>query len=252
MSWVVDPPGTKGGPRAGNFLGPPKNTFCPGWSHDLGQKTLLSRVVASPRTKDPPNISSFFLRLPPTLSVLDLRPLPPPSPAPTASCSPPSSSSSAAYLRRKRTRRPSSAAPPRGIVPERRRPRLSPSPRAPSSAIAGPRPRAPCPPRARHRPPPPHPDAVRRHVVVLLPDLRLRPGCLARASAVACAPPGRPAVACAHSRCTCAARRPGPAGSPAVRCRSAPPPNPNVYFLVKFENMDYMSSNLFTNYVVTY
>ena len=30
------------------------------------------------------------------------------------------------------------------------------------------------------------------------------------------------------------------------------PPNPNVYFLVKFENMDYMSSNLFTNYVVTY
>jgi len=30
------------------------------------------------------------------------------------------------------------------------------------------------------------------------------------------------------------------------------PANPNVYFLVKFENMDYMSSNLFTNYVVTY
>ena len=34
---VVDPPGTKGGPRAGNFPGPPKNTFCPGWSHDPGQ-----------------------------------------------------------------------------------------------------------------------------------------------------------------------------------------------------------------------
>jgi len=24
---VVDPPGTKGGPRAGNFPGPPKNPF---------------------------------------------------------------------------------------------------------------------------------------------------------------------------------------------------------------------------------
>src|SRR6185503_5791036 len=51
---VVDPPGTKGGPRAGNFSGPPKNTFCPGWSHDPGQKTLLSHVVASPGTKGPP------------------------------------------------------------------------------------------------------------------------------------------------------------------------------------------------------
>ena len=38
LSRVVDPPGTKGGPRAGNFPGPPKNTFCPGWSHDPGQK----------------------------------------------------------------------------------------------------------------------------------------------------------------------------------------------------------------------
>jgi len=181
LSRVVDPPGTKGGPRAGNFPGPP-------------QKHLLSRVEPRPGTKGPfvpgrgftrdkrppPNISPFFLRLPPTLSVLDLHPLPPPSPAPTASCSPPSSSSSAAYLRRKRTRRSSSAAPPRGVVPERRHPRSSSSPRAPSSAIAGPRPRALCPPRARHRPPPPHPDAARRHVVVLLPDLCLRPGCLAR------------------------------------------------------------------------
>ena len=38
LSLVVDPPGTKGGPRAGNFPGPPKNPFCPGWSHDPGQK----------------------------------------------------------------------------------------------------------------------------------------------------------------------------------------------------------------------
>ena len=27
--------------------------FCPGWSHDPGQKALLSRVVASPGTKGP-------------------------------------------------------------------------------------------------------------------------------------------------------------------------------------------------------
>ena len=54
LSRVVDPPGTKGGPRAGNFPGPPKNPFCPGWSHDPGQKVLLSRVVASPGTKGPP------------------------------------------------------------------------------------------------------------------------------------------------------------------------------------------------------
>ena len=51
LSRVVDPHGTKGGPRAGNFPGPPKNTFCPGWSHNPGQKALLSRVVASPGTK---------------------------------------------------------------------------------------------------------------------------------------------------------------------------------------------------------
>ena len=38
LSRVVDPPGTNGGPRAGNFPCPPKNTFCPRRSHDLGQK----------------------------------------------------------------------------------------------------------------------------------------------------------------------------------------------------------------------
>ena len=41
LSRVVDPPRTKGGPRAGNFPGPPKNTFCPGWSQDPGQKALI-------------------------------------------------------------------------------------------------------------------------------------------------------------------------------------------------------------------
>ena len=54
LSRVVDPPGTKGGPRVGNFPGPPKNTFCPGWSHDPRQKALLFRVVAAPGTKAPP------------------------------------------------------------------------------------------------------------------------------------------------------------------------------------------------------
>src|SRR6185437_4598373 len=63
LSRVVDPPGTKGGPRAGNFPGPPKNPFCPGGSHDPGQKVLLSRVVASPGTKGPPPpYISFLLR----------------------------------------------------------------------------------------------------------------------------------------------------------------------------------------------
>ena len=40
LSRVVDPPGTKGGPRAGNFPGPPKITF-------------LSRVKPPPGTKGP-------------------------------------------------------------------------------------------------------------------------------------------------------------------------------------------------------
>ncbi|KAG2578658.1 hypothetical protein PVAP13_6NG118203 [Panicum virgatum] len=53
LSRVVDPPGTKGGPRTGNFPSPPKNIFCPGWSHHSGQKGLLSRVVAPPGTKAP-------------------------------------------------------------------------------------------------------------------------------------------------------------------------------------------------------
>ena len=39
---------------------------CPGWSHHPGQKGLLSRVVASPRTKGGPPIYSLNLRLPPT------------------------------------------------------------------------------------------------------------------------------------------------------------------------------------------
>ena len=67
LSRVVDPPGTKGGPRAGNFPGPPKNTFCPGWSHHPGQKGLLSRVVAPLGTKAPLYNSPSSPPIPPTL-----------------------------------------------------------------------------------------------------------------------------------------------------------------------------------------
>ena len=75
LSRVVDPPGTKGGPRAGKFPGPPKNTFCPGCSHHPGQKPILSRVVASPGTKGPPIyfLASSLLRpssLPPSVPLL--------------------------------------------------------------------------------------------------------------------------------------------------------------------------------------
>ena len=49
LSRVVDPPGTKGGPRAGNFPGPPKNTFCPGWIHDAAAVSGSWRGAAGSR-----------------------------------------------------------------------------------------------------------------------------------------------------------------------------------------------------------
>ena len=64
LSRVVDQPGTKGGLRAGNFPGPPKNTFCPGsWLHP-GQKAppLLSRVKPRPGTKGPFVLGGGFTR----------------------------------------------------------------------------------------------------------------------------------------------------------------------------------------------
>ena len=104
LSRVVDPPGTKGGPRAGNFPGPPKNTFCPGWSHDPGQNILLSRVVDSPGTKGPfvpgggftrdkRGASYIFAQPPPSSNMHfpDLRraavvsPIAPPAPPPSPS-----------------------------------------------------------------------------------------------------------------------------------------------------------------------
>ena len=220
LSRVVDPPETKGGLRAGNFPGPPKNTFCPEWSHHPGQKT-------------PPNISPFFLHLPSTLgqflicALCRRCPLLPPPPArrrrrPRA---PPTSAATGraarAPLPHRMASSPFELLPASAVVRHRRPPPASPSFLSATNLTPH---RAPCPPRARRRPPPPGPDAARRHVVVLLPDLRLQQDCLAHASAVAYAPPGRPAVACARSRCTCAARRLGPVGSPAVRCWPAPPP----------------------------
>ena len=71
LSRVVDPPGTKGGPRAGNFsrpaqkhllsrVKPPPGTkgpFVPGrWFTRDKKGGLLSRVVASPGTKGPHHI----------------------------------------------------------------------------------------------------------------------------------------------------------------------------------------------------
>ena len=120
LSRVVDPPGTKGGPRAGNFPGLPKNTICPGWSHHPGQKGLLSRVVAPPGTKGPHPYISLFPPPSPTLGgFLDLRRAAVVPSSHRASCSLPPPSSSAADLRR-----PSSAAP------SRRRCRAPPSPSA--------------------------------------------------------------------------------------------------------------------------
>ena len=145
LSRVVHPPGTKGGPRAGNFPGPPKNPFCPGWSHHPGQKVLLSRVVvspgtkggafcpgcshhpgqkvllsrvvASPGTKGPPHIFPSFLPPSPFLPPAVRSPAPPTARAPRApppSTSPPrappreptSPSAAAIDVRRPRLRRP--------------------------------------------------------------------------------------------------------------------------------------------------
>ena len=186
LSRVVDPPGTKGGPRAGNFPGPPKIIFSPGWSHHPGQKGLLSRIVASPGTKGPHPIYLPFLRLPPALGqfLISATLVPPPSPAPTASCSSPSLSRSAAVPRHQRTRRPSSAAalrrqsrgPPSpsaalsSVVPERR-PKLR-RPTAPSSPIfAAPSPH----PERRRRPSSPLAPVVHRRAAcaVVVLDLRL-------------------------------------------------------------------------------
>ena len=114
---------TKGGPRARNFPGPPKNIFCPGWSHHPGQKGLLSRVVAPPGTKAPLyNSHSSSPPIPPTLrDFLDFRrravvPLLDPTPPSHHRRRPRAPPSTAASGRAAR------ASPPhRAVVPERRR-----------------------------------------------------------------------------------------------------------------------------------
>src|SRR6185437_7341864 len=139
---VVDLPGTKGGPRARNFLGPPKSPFVPGG--------------ATTRDKRPPHIFPSSFALPPNTWFLHLRLVPPPSPAPPT-----------ARAQRPRAPPPSSSpprAPPREPnVPEcrctcerrrRRRPPSRPGPRrasptSPSAADLTPPPRAPPRPPAR-------------------------------------------------------------------------------------------------------
>ena len=130
LSRVVDPPGTKGGPRAGNFPGPPKNTFCPGCSHHPGQKDLLSRVVASPGTKAPP---IYFLppsfALPPNTCFFwcRRRPLLPPPREPTSpSTAAVDVAAQSPAARAQRHRAPSSLrAPPPLTPPSRPRPRAT-------------------------------------------------------------------------------------------------------------------------------
>ena len=93
LSRVVDPPGTKGGPRAGNFPGPPKNPFCPGWWLHPGQKappyisflppspfpqTLVSFGAAAVRSPAPPTARAQHPRAPPPSTS------PPRAPASTA------------------------------------------------------------------------------------------------------------------------------------------------------------------------
>ena len=146
----------------------------------------MSRVKPPPGTKGPHPIYLPFLRLPPALGqfLISASLVPPPSPAPTASCSPPSLSRSAAVPRHQRTRRPSSAAPLRrqsrgppspsaalsSAVPEHR-PELR-RPTAPSSLISA----APSPyPERRRRPSSPLAPVVHRRAAcaVVVLDLRL-------------------------------------------------------------------------------
>ena len=79
LSRVVDPPGTKDGPRARNFAGPPKNTFCPRWSHDPDKRPFCPGWWLHPGQKGGPFVpGGGFTR--------DKRPPPiyflPPSPFP--------------------------------------------------------------------------------------------------------------------------------------------------------------------------
>ena len=152
LSRVVDPPGTKGGPRAGNFPGPPKNTFCPGWSHDPGQKALLSQVVAPPGTKGGPPIyvpssSAFLQHLGTVLDLLRRRPRAPstsptiPERHPSSAASTPRPPWTTASLGRSLVRRRPSPVPPRLRRPRRPPLHAAAPPPSPLRATAPPAPR---------------------------------------------------------------------------------------------------------------
>ena len=126
LSRVVDPTGTKGGPRTGNFSGPPKNTF-------------LSRVQPPPGTKGPFVPGGGFTRdkrspsyiclrlvpLLPTLGFLISAASPPPRPPSPIRCF-----SSAVSPGTSRSRKTSTTAPAvAGICAERHRRYFRPPPR---------------------------------------------------------------------------------------------------------------------------
>ena len=186
LSRVVDPPKTKSGPRAGNFPGPPKNTFVPGGATTRDKRPFSPGSWLHPGQKGGPLYMSL---LPPpssnTWSVLDLRLAraaavpcahrlllaavvvperrrpPPPEDAPTELRRPtaPSVPSSAIPERRPELCRP--RAPPHcAVVPDLRRP--EPPPRVQTSSLIPARTCSPPPRRLfRHRPrPPPRPCAA--------------------------------------------------------------------------------------------
>ena len=169
------------------YMGGP---FVPGEATTRDKKSLLSRLVASPGTKGPHPIYLPFLRLPPALGqfLISASLVPPPSPAPTASCSPPSLSRSVVVPHHQRTRRPSSA------TALRRQSRGPPSPSAALSSAV---------PERRRRPSSPLAPVVHRRAAcaVVVLDLRL-------ARAPPRAPPSRPR--CRKHEVTMGRHRPGP------------------------------------------
>ena len=129
LSRVVDPPGTKGGPRAGNFPGPPKTPFVPGEATTRDKRAFCPGWWLHPGQKGPPiyvpSSSSFLQHLGTVLDLLRRRP----RALSTSPTIPERCPSSAASM----PRPPWTTTPP-GRSPVRRRPR----PRATSSLLPWP------------------------------------------------------------------------------------------------------------------
>ena len=132
LSWVVDPPGTKGEPRAGNFPGPPKTPFVPGGGFTRDKRPPIYFVTPSPFPltlgfSSAPGAAAITCSDPPTARAQRPR-------APPPSTSPP-------------------RAPPREPnVPERRRPHAA--AQSPAASSGSPRRRLCAPsPYVRHAPP---------------------------------------------------------------------------------------------------